>query len=91
MTNDDENAKFDIPRSKRDDTGKYKIVVTNENGEAEGELNVTVLDKPTAPKDLKVSEVFAEHCKLNWTPPEDNGGGEITGKWSTHFGSVTIT
>ena len=80
MESDEEKAKLDIAKSKRGDTGKYKVVVTNEFGEAEGELNVVVLDKPSAPKDIKVSDVFADNCKLSWTPPEDDGGGEISGE-----------
>ncbi len=35
-------------------------------------------DKPKPPEDLKVSEIFAEHCLLSWSPPSDDGGGEIT-------------
>ena len=35
-------------------------------------------DKPKPPEDLKVSEMFADNCKLSWTPPADDGGGEIT-------------
>ena len=33
-----------------------------------------------APGNLLVSDVYAEHCKLSWTPPTDDGGSEITGK-----------
>jgi len=39
-----------------------------------------------APGNLLVSDVYAEHCKLSWTPPTDDGGSEITGKYhSTLF------
>ena len=37
-------------------------------------------DKPTAPEDLVVSDVFAETCKLSWKPPADDGGGAIAGE-----------
>ena len=43
MTNDDDNAKFEIPRSERGDTGKYTIALKNEFGEDEGDINVIVL------------------------------------------------
>ena len=78
MATDDESTKLDIPKSKRGDTGKYKCVLKNEFGEDEGELNVIVLDKPTPPKNLEVSEVFATNCKLSWSPPDDDGGKPIT-------------
>lgn len=39
----EEEAKVEIPVSKRGDTGKYKVKVANEFGEDEGEINVIVL------------------------------------------------
>ena len=36
-------------------------------------------DKPGAPENLQASDVFAEHCKLSWNPPTDDGGSEVTG------------
>ena len=38
---------------------------------------VRVADKPTAPENLVPSDVFAETCKLSWSPPADDGGGNI--------------
>lgn len=37
-------------------------------------------DKPGPPENLQVSDVHAEHCKLSWNPPSDDGNGEITGE-----------
>ena len=39
-----------------------------------------ILDKPSAPEDLVVDEVFADNCQLAWAAPPDNGGAEINGK-----------
>ena len=39
-----------------------------------------ISDKPEAPESLKVSDVFADRCKLKWDSPSDDGGGEIMGK-----------
>lgn len=51
------------------------------------------LDKPSIPEGpLKVSDIHAEGCKLNWKPPEDDGGqpignyvieklDEVLGRW----------
>ena len=36
-------------------------------------------DRPTPPENVQVSDIFAEHCKLSWKPPEDDGNGEILG------------
>ena len=42
---------------------------------------LNILDKPKPPEDLKVSDVFADNCKLNWEPPKDDGGSPITGSY----------
>ena len=37
-------------------------------------------DKPTPPLICKVTEVFHDNVLVNWTPPADDGGTEIT-RW----------
>jgi titin len=37
-----------------------------------------VLDVPGKPRQLTPDEVRAEHVKLSWLPPEDDGGTPIT-------------
>jgi titin len=37
------------------------------------------LDKPSKPLDLKPKEVTETAVTLTWSPPEDDGGAEITG------------
>ena len=81
QTNSETEAKLNIPRAERGDTGKYTIKVSNPHGEHSADVNVVVLDKPGAPDGpLAVSDVTAETCKLTWKPPEDNGGAEVTGQ-----------
>lgn len=41
----EEQAKLEVPVSKRGDTGKYKVKVANEFGEDEATFNVIVLGK----------------------------------------------
>lgn len=50
----------------------------NKNGEDNAEINVTVLDRPTAPESLEASDVHATGCKLTVTPPKDDGNCPIT-------------
>ena len=40
---------------------------------------VNVLDVPDRPKNLKPDEVRAEHIKMSWQRPDDDGGSPITG------------
>ncbi|KAK2158172.1 hypothetical protein LSH36_175g03003 [Paralvinella palmiformis] len=75
--NDEDNAKLLVPVSKRGDTGKYTIKLANKHGEDSGDINVIVLDKPGSPEDLKVSDVYADHCTLSWKHPTDDGGADI--------------
>ena len=35
-------------------------------------------DRPTPPRHLTVSNIKAESCYLQWDPPVDNGGSELT-------------
>ncbi|VDO14621.1 unnamed protein product [Brugia timori] len=67
-----------ILSAKRSDGGKYTLSVRNSTGEQSGTAELTVLDKPNPPEGpLKISEVFENKCKLNWKPPEDDGGEPI--------------
>ena len=38
-----------------------------------------MLDVPERPKNLKPDEVRAEHIKMSWQKPDDDGGSPITG------------
>lgn len=74
------NSVISIKRSVRADSGNYKIVLTNSSGTVESKADVIVLDKPTPPKGpLEPEEVRADHVKVKWNKPEDNGGSNITG------------
>ncbi|KAK6747288.1 hypothetical protein RB195_000476 [Necator americanus] len=75
----DNNTKLDTKDAARADSGKYKIVATNENGRDEAEVTVNVLDIPGAPEGpLSVKDITKDGCSLRWNPPEDDGGSPIT-------------
>ena len=61
------------------DTGQYTIRLTCEAGTFEASAYVNVLDVPLKPRNLNPEEVRAEHVKLSWDPPQDDGGTPITG------------
>jgi len=42
-------------------------------------------DAPEAPENLQASDVHADHLKLSWLPPSDDGGSDITGRLYTLF------
>ena len=42
-------------------------------------IEVTVLDRPGDPRGpLNISDVNKTGCKLDWKPPEDNGGSDVS-------------
>lgn len=84
---------FILSKAKRSDTGVYRVFAKNDSGTDEVNVEIVVLSKPGKPKGpLKVSDVTSEGCKLQWSPPEDDGGQPIdnyvvermdtdTGRW----------
>lgn len=55
------------------------LQVTNDSGEATGELNLEVVDVPSSPKNLTVTDISEDSVTLTWEVPEDDGGSPITG------------
>jgi len=81
LANDDVHAKLHKPSSKRSDTGKYKVQMKNDSGEDQCDIDVIVLDKPGIPEGpLETTETTKDSVSLQWKPPKDNGGGDITGR-----------
>ncbi|XP_058812495.1 twitchin isoform X5 [Topomyia yanbarensis] len=75
---EDYRAKLTISGVTRAHNGIYEIKAENASGYDEVQINITVLDKPTAPEGpLKVSNVHKEGCSLKWNPPLDDGGVPI--------------
>lgn len=78
IENKDYNTKLKTTNAKRLDSGKYKIIATNESGKDEAEVEVIVLDTPSAPGGpLDVRDIHKEGCTLKWREPEDDGGSNI--------------
>ncbi|MCP9266046.1 Twitchin [Dirofilaria immitis] len=70
---------FFIPSAKRSESGNYTLKLKNEVGETFGVFEVIVQDRPSTPKGpIEITNVTKDGCVLNWQPPEDNGGAEIS-------------
>lgn len=83
LESDDVHAKLHKPSAKRSDTGKYKVQLKNDSGADECDIDVIVLDKPGKPEGpLEATETTTDSVSLQWKPPKDDGGGDITGKTS---------
>ena len=63
---------------KREKSGTYKVIIKNAQGQDERDIVVNIMDKPEPPKTCTVSDVYHDNCIVHWTPPDDDGGTEIT-------------
>lgn len=70
-------SKFLMTKTRRSDTGKYVITATNSAGSFTAYANITVLDVPGPVRDVRVTGVSTDKCRVVWDPPEDDGGCEV--------------
>lgn len=70
-------SKFLLTKSKRTDTGKYIITATNSAGTFTAYANVNVLDVPGPVRNLRITGLGADKCRVVWDIPEDEGGCEV--------------
>ncbi|XP_050067771.1 twitchin isoform X12 [Anopheles maculipalpis] len=78
LDNEEYKTNLVIRNLKRSDAGIYKITAKNDSGTDTVDLELVVLAKPSkCLGPLKVTDVTADGCKLNWLPPEDDGGEPI--------------
>lgn len=67
-----------LAKTKRAQSGTYKITATNIHGKDEATVEIKIVGKPSKPKGpLEVTGVHGEGCKLKWDKPEDDGGEPI--------------
>jgi len=74
------NGKIDLSviNPTRSKSGIYTVVLRNAQGEVRKDINVDILDKPTPPRNVTVSDVFYDNCIVHWKEPADDGGCPIT-------------
>ncbi|KAL1129846.1 hypothetical protein AAG570_012790 [Ranatra chinensis] len=79
VTTEDYNIKLRVIDAKRCDAGTYTLSAKNINGSDTATINVAVLDVPQPPEGpLNPSDVTKSSCLLQWRPPKDDGGSDIT-------------
>lgn len=78
--NTSEHTKLCVEVSTRDDSGKYTVTAKNEYGTDSADIEVIVVDKPGMPKGpLLYTATTQDSVSLSWSPPDDDGGGDLTG------------
>lgn len=80
MSTTSDETKFRIENSNRDDAGFYTVKATNEFGKDSADIEVIVVDRPGAPTGpLNYKLISQDTIGLEWQPPKDNGGADVTG------------
>ena len=80
MSNTDTIAKLYKPSAQRSDTGNFEIKLKNSEGEDSLPVKITVFDKPgQCEGPLEATETTKSSVTLQWKPPIDDGGSEISG------------
>jgi len=72
-----DRIQLDLINPTREKSGKYKVTMKNAQGKCEKFIDVNIMDKPTPPQSIKVSNVFQDNCMVAWSPPADDGGTPI--------------
>nr|XP_012644579.1 myosin-binding protein C, cardiac-type isoform X3 [Microcebus murinus] len=68
-----------IRAARRAHSGTYQVTVRIENMEDKATLVLQIVDKPSPPQDIQVTEAWGFNVALEWKPPQDDGNTEIWG------------
>ena len=72
------NTKLIVRAATRKENGNLTLSARNVNGSDEADVKVVVLDVPSAPiGPLRVKNMTAQDCDLEWKAPKDDGGMPI--------------
>ncbi len=73
------NTVFLIRDCNRGDAGKFTMILRNSAGTKDSAIDIKVVGKPgicTGP--INFDEITAEAITVEWGPPKDDGGSEVT-------------
>ena len=59
--------------------GKYTVKAENTVGSDEASFDVTIIDRPSPPLNLRGTEYNKDYIVVSWDVPESDGGSAITG------------
>ncbi|PSN52174.1 Titin [Blattella germanica] len=77
--NDESSTTIAIYSLTKEDTGTYTVMAKNVAGSASIDLNLRVIDKPSKPEGpMVVKDIRKESVTIEWKPPADDGGLELS-------------
>ncbi|XP_073397927.1 myosin-binding protein C, cardiac-type [Dendrobates tinctorius] len=68
-----------IRSAERRHSGEYQVKIQIENCDDATTIQIQIVDKPSAPQNLKIVEIWGFNVALEWSPPQDDGNSEISG------------
>nr|XP_020865350.1 myosin-binding protein C, cardiac-type isoform X7 [Phascolarctos cinereus] len=68
-----------IRAARRDHSGTYQVAVQIENMEDKAILVLQIVDKPSSPQEVRVTDTWGFNVALEWKPPQDDGNTELWG------------
>ncbi|CAD6186687.1 unnamed protein product [Caenorhabditis auriculariae] len=75
----DDSVSVRMKNLKRSDSGPLRITAENAKGFVTREVNLDVIDVPSEPLALRVSDVTEDSALISWEAPEETNGAPITG------------
>lgn len=74
-----DRTSISVKDAMRGDGGKYYLTLENVAGTRTFTIEVNVTGRPSPPTGpIEISSITSEFCILDWEPPEDDGGTDIT-------------
>lgn len=74
-----DRTSISVKEAMRGDGGKYYLTLENVAGTKTFTIEVNVTGRPSPPTGpIEISSITSESCVVNWQPPEDDGGTDIT-------------
>lgn len=74
-----DRTSISVKEAMRGDGGKYYLTLENAAGTKTFTIDVNVTGRPSPPTGpIEILSITSESCILEWQPPEDDGGTDIT-------------
>lgn len=74
-----DRTSISVKEAMRGDGGKYYLTLENVAGTKTFTIEVNVTGRPSPPAGpIEISSITSESCVVNWQPPEDDGGTDVT-------------
>lgn len=75
----DDEVSVRVKHLTRQDSGTIKVNAENEHGKVEKNINISVIDVPSEPRNIQATDTTPNSTVISWSVPEESNGSPITG------------